>query len=242
VAAIVTGILGLRSEKRSRAIAGMVLAGLALVIFGTLTYLAISTRRAVNDLLQKEMLQSRVPPSTRQQTAMPQPKGTTVTERSDLAGEPYFDISHGFSINFPSGWTVKKSSNPETIIKAVYRDSSDNIAMITIAGYKLPRKPSKEELAELTADVMWESLKSQYPDFSFKRRGSGTAKFRSKDAVWNMVEITAPQQARSLAKHYHFIQGLTLYRVSAMSDSGEAFFIANLPLMDAAISTLAFGR
>ncbi len=179
------------------------------------------------------------PSSTRQQTVMPQPKGTTAPGRSDLAGEPYFDTSHGFSITFPSGWTVKKSSNPETIIKAVYRDSSDNIALIVIAGYKLPYKPSKEEL---TVDVAWEVFQKQYQDFSLKRRGSGTAKIGSKDAVWNTVEITAPPQARSLAKHYHFIQGSTLYTVSAISDSGEAFFTANLPLMDEAISTLAFGR
>jgi hypothetical protein len=52
VAAIVTGILGLRSEKRGRAIAGMVLAGLALVIFCVLTYLEVSTNRALDNLLQ----------------------------------------------------------------------------------------------------------------------------------------------------------------------------------------------
>ncbi len=247
VAAIVTGILGLRSKKRGRAIAGMVLAGLALAVFGILTYLEVSTRRDLNDLVQRELLQSRVPPSTRQQTVIPeqtvtpQRKGTTAPGRSDLAGEYYFDASHGFSITFPSGWTVKKSSNPETIIKAVYRDSSGNIAQIAIAGYKLPYQPSKEELT-LTADARWESLQEQYQDFSLKRRDSGTAKIRSKDAVWNTVEITAPPQGRMIGKHYHFIQGSTLYRVSAMSDSGEAFFTANLPLMDEAISTLAFGR
>jgi tetratricopeptide (TPR) repeat protein len=54
VAAIVTGILGLRSEKRGRAIAGMVLAGLALAAFGILTYLEVSTRRDLNDLLRGE--------------------------------------------------------------------------------------------------------------------------------------------------------------------------------------------
>ena len=54
VAAIVTGILGLRSEKRGRAIAGMVLAGLALAIFGILTYLELSTRRDLNDLVSDE--------------------------------------------------------------------------------------------------------------------------------------------------------------------------------------------
>lgn len=158
------------------------------------------------------------------------------------AQEPYFDLSHGFSIAFPDGWTVKKSSNPETIIKAVFRDTGNNIAQITIAGYKLPYEPSKEELAELTADAMWEGLQSQYQDFTVTRRGSGAVKIRSKNAVWNLVEITDPPQARSIAKHYHFIQGSTLYRVSAMSDSGVTFFMGNLPLMEQSIATLAFGR
>jgi hypothetical protein len=162
--------------------------------------------------------------------------------RSVFAGEPYYDLSHGFSITFPTAWTVKKSTNPETIIKAVFRDASSNIAQISIAGYKLPYEPSKKELAELTADVMWEGLQSQYKDLTLKRRGAGSAKIRAKEAVWNMVEITDPPQARSFAKHYHFIRGTTLYRVSAMSDSGESFFNANLPLMEEAIGTLAFGR
>ncbi|MEI6277916.1 MAG: hypothetical protein WCQ16_00875 [Verrucomicrobiae bacterium] len=157
------------------------------------------------------------------------------------AGEPFFEFTHRFSITFPDGWIVKKSANPDTIIKAVFRDASNNIAQIAIAAYKLPAEPSKEELAEFTPDAMWEGLKSQFPDFTIKRLSSGTSKIRSKDAVWNMIEITDPPQARSIAKHYHFIQGATLYRVSAMSDSGTTFFNANLPAMENSISSLAFG-
>ena len=53
VAAIVMGILGIRSEKRGSAIAGIVLGGLAIAIFALLAYLEIQNRKAVNDLMEQ---------------------------------------------------------------------------------------------------------------------------------------------------------------------------------------------
>lgn len=51
IAAIVMGIMGIRSEKRGSAKAGIVLGVLAIAVFALLTYLEFQTRKAVNDLL-----------------------------------------------------------------------------------------------------------------------------------------------------------------------------------------------
>jgi uncharacterized membrane protein len=53
IAAIVLGILGIRSEKRGSAIAGIVLGVLAIAVFALLTYLEFQNRKAVNDLLDQ---------------------------------------------------------------------------------------------------------------------------------------------------------------------------------------------
>lgn len=52
LAAIVLGTLGIRSEKRGNAIAGIVLGGLAIGAFVLLTYLAIENRRVMNEVLR----------------------------------------------------------------------------------------------------------------------------------------------------------------------------------------------
>ncbi len=155
--------------------------------------------------------------------------------------ETYFNQEHEFSIEFPEGWTVKGSMNPETIIKAVYRDEQDRIAQVTIAAYELPFEVSETEANTLTADDMWEGLKNQFADFRIKRHGSGTTKIRSRRVVWNFVEVMDPPQAKMVGKHYNFIRGRYLYRVSAMADSGMNFYKEVLPKMEAAIATLAFG-
>ena len=53
IAAIVLGILGIRSERRALAIAGIALGGLAIAAFVVLTYLEIQNRKAVNDLMEQ---------------------------------------------------------------------------------------------------------------------------------------------------------------------------------------------
>ncbi len=165
----------------------------------------------------------------------------TCLAASVTAGQPYYDKIHQFSIEFPDGWIVKQSSNPETVIKAVYRDTVGRIAQITIAAYPLPHAVSQGEANELTADDMWAGWKKQFPDFTVKRHDSGVARIRSHRAVWNLIEITDPPQARMIGKHYHFVQGKYLYRVTAMTGSGSKFFRVVLPIMEKSISTLAFG-
>jgi len=87
---------------------------------------------------------------------------------------------------------------------------------------------------------MYASFQREYRDFTYRRIASGTSRIRSMDAVWNLIEITDPPQARIIGKHYHFRRNSKLWRVSAMTDSGRNFFDQVLPAMDQAIATLAF--
>ena len=52
IAAIIIGVLGIKSEKRGFAIAGIVLACIALAILVLLTYLEYHNRKMINDILQ----------------------------------------------------------------------------------------------------------------------------------------------------------------------------------------------
>ena len=157
------------------------------------------------------------------------------------SGEAYFDKTHRFSITFPEGWTVKRSSNRDTVIKAVFRDTQNHFAQISIAAYQLPADVAPTDMEELTPDVMWQELKKQFPDFSVKRHGFGDVNIRSRRAVWNTIEIEAPPQAAMFGKHFHFIEGRHMYRVSAITDHDKPFFDAVLPTMETSIATLAFG-
>lgn len=149
--------------------------------------------------------------------------------------ELYLNQDFDFSLDGPAGWTVKKSSQPNTVIKFVYRDAKDQIAVLSIAAFAYTP-------GALTADGMYATLKEGHQDFTFSRLDSGTTKIRSMVAVWNLVEITDPPQARIIGKHYHFVRNGKLWRVSAMTDNGKDFFATVLPTMEKAIATIAFTR
>jgi hypothetical protein len=155
------------------------------------------------------------------------------TALTAAAGERYFNQEHGFSLDVPSGWVVSKSAQPNTVVKFVYRDTEGHIAILSVAAYV-------DSGTELTTDGMYASFQREYRDFTYRRIASGTSRIRSMDAVWNLIEITDPPQARIIGKHYHFRRNSKLWRVSAMTDSGRNFFDQVLPAMDQAIATLAF--
>lgn len=154
------------------------------------------------------------------------------------SAELYFNKEHRFSLDVPPGWTAKKSSQPNTIVKFVFRDSSARIAILSIAAYD---ESLLSAALPLTADGMFESVKKEYTDFDFRRIAAGEKKIRSMNAVWNLIEITNPPQARLVGKHYHFRRNGKLWRISAMTDSGREFFDKVLPVMEKSISTIAFG-
>lgn len=150
----------------------------------------------------------------------------------------YFDRQHEFSITFPAGWQIKKSQNPETIIKAVYRDPHGRLAYIAIAAYKLP---ASVKFSKVTADDMYSILVEQFPDVEIARLDYGETKIRSNRAVFNTVDIKSPPQITMLSKHYHLVKNGKLYRITATTDRDFQFFKSQLRVMEESISTFAFG-
>lgn len=149
-------------------------------------------------------------------------------------GDVYHNQEHRFSIDAPAGWAVTKSAQPNTVVKFVHRDSEGRLAVLSIAAYRGSN-------IRVTPDSMYASFREEYRDFTYIRLASGRATLHSMEAVWNVIEITDPPQARVIGKHYHFVRNGKLWRVSAMTDSGKEFFAKLLPVMDQAIATLAFG-
>lgn len=154
------------------------------------------------------------------------------------SAELYFNQEYRFSLDAPQGWSIKKSSQPNTIVKFVLRDSNARIAVLSIAAYD---ESTLSKLVPLTADSVFETFKKEYSDFDFRRIAAGKRKIRSMNAVWNLIEITNPPQARLIGKHYHFRRNGKLWRISAMTDSGKEFFDKVLPIMEKSIATIAFG-
>jgi hypothetical protein len=150
----------------------------------------------------------------------------------------YFDRQHEFSITFPAGWQIKKSQNPETIIKAVYWDPQGRLAYIAIAVYNLPKSVN---FSKVTADDMYSILVEQFPDVEIARLDHGETKIRSNRAVFNTVDIKSPPQISMLSKHYHLVKHRKLYRITATTDRDFQFFKSQLKVMEESISTFAFG-
>jgi len=161
-----------------------------------------------------------------------------LTLPGEASAELYYNQRHRFSIDAPTGWAVKNSTQPYTIVKFVHRDREGNIAVLSIAA---DDESWLGALIPLTADRMYDGFKDEYRDFTVRRLASGTTKIRSMDSVWNLIEITDPPQARIIGKHYHLRRNGKLWRISAMTDSGKAFFETVLPAMEKSIATLAFG-
>jgi hypothetical protein len=157
------------------------------------------------------------------------------------SGEFYFNQKHEFTIMFPKGWKIKRSIARNTVIKAVFRDSQNRLAQVSIAAYELPDEATTADSQELTADLMWQAFKEGYPDLSLRRHSSGDTKLRSRRAVWNIIEVDAPPQVEMFAKHLHFIEGRYLYRITLMTDHDKTFFDFILPTMEESVATFAFG-
>jgi hypothetical protein len=154
------------------------------------------------------------------------------------AADRYYNRGEEFSIDAPTGWEVKKSPHPNTIVKFVYRDNVDRIAVLSIAAYE---ESGLDSISPLTADRMYDRIKREFRDFTVSRLASGTSRIRSMEAVWNLIKITETPQARIIGKHYHFRRNGKLWRISAQTDSGKEFFATILPAMEKSISTFAFG-
>jgi hypothetical protein len=150
----------------------------------------------------------------------------------------YVDRRHEFSIAFPSGWEIKKSQNPETVIKAVYRDPQGRLAYIAIAAYELPKA---FDFSTVTADDMFKVLLEELPDIEIARLDHGETKIRSNRALFNTIDIKSPPQASMLSKHFHLAKNGKLYRITAATDRDAQFFRDQLVIMEESIHTFAFG-
>lgn len=150
----------------------------------------------------------------------------------------YFDRQHEFSITFPSGWEIKKSQNPETIIKAVYHDTQGHLAYIAIAAYDLPRSVN---FSTVTPDDMFTLLVEEFPDIEIARLDHGETKIRSNRALFDTIDIKSPPQASMLSKHFHLAKNGKLYRITAATDRDAQFFKTQLVIMEESIHTFAFG-
>jgi len=145
----------------------------------------------------------------------------------------YYNPDYKFTLEVPLHWTVKPSAQRDTAVKFVYRESA---TLIAVLGVETP----PDRGAALSPDEMFASFKHEFPDSTSIRLDSGTANIDGIDAVWNIVEVTDPPEARIIGKHYYFRRGKALLRLTAMTDSGSEFFVAALPALEEVIASLKF--
>ena len=163
------------------------------------------------------------------------------------AGEFYQNSEHGFSIDFPEGWAVKGSRVEETIIKGVHRDSENRLIQLTIASYELPLEEDliKQGHGPLSQEECLKALTAIYGSgIKPVQKGSGSATVASYQAPWCQVEADfnfGTEKLTQLGRHYLFVHGKRLYRVSIHTTDGEEYLKAMLPTVETSIASLKFG-
>lgn len=149
----------------------------------------------------------------------------------------YKDLAHRFSISFPKGWTIKEGTSPDTVVKAVHKDSQGRLAMISIGAIKVKEAP---DLCKMNPRELFAFGRTANPGLDMVLLDSGTVSINGKCAVWNKIDTRGPSLASSLGRKYFFIHNNTLFTVDAITDRDPSYYSRFEPILESSVNTLTF--
>lgn len=102
----------------------------------------------------------------------------------------YRSNKYGFTIWLPPGWTIKEGIADGTIVKAVHRDESGKVAMITVNKQRLA-EGEYHAMMNSTPEEIFESVKRQFTaqGITMTLLDSGVSSINSEDAIWHKCRI-----------------------------------------------------
>lgn len=153
------------------------------------------------------------------------------------ASPPYKDQEHRFSISFPKGWTVKKGTSPDTVVKAVHKDSRGRLAMISVGATKVKEAP---DLCKMNLRELFALARSANPGLDMVLLDSGTVFINGKCSAWNKIDTRAPSLASSLGRKYFLIHNNTLFWVDAITHRDPSYYARFEATLEQSVHTLTF--
>jgi len=149
----------------------------------------------------------------------------------------YKDQAHRFSISFPKGWTIKKGTSPDTVVKAVHKDSRGRLAMISIGAIKVKEAP---DICKMNPRELFAFGQRANPGLDLVLLDSGTVSINGKCAVWNKIDTRGPKLASSLGRKYFFIHDNTLFTIDAITDRDPSYYSRFEAILESSVKSLTF--
>lgn len=150
---------------------------------------------------------------------------------------PYKNSEHRFSISFPKGWTIKKGTASETVVKAVHQDADGRLAMISIGAFQLKEAP---DICKMNPRELFALGMSGNPGLDMVLLESGTVSINGKCAVWQKIDTRQPTLGSSLGRKYLLIHNNTLFTVGAATDRDPSYYARFEATLEESVHTLKF--
>jgi len=153
------------------------------------------------------------------------------------AGEPYKDLEHGFSIEFPEGWQITESFTEAYLVEAFYEDDAGHVAFITMAA---------EDLSE-TLDPWSKSGKALMEALSTGQPGatmldSGQSSIGGEHAIWTKADMADSPSGPMIVLSHQLVHDKVLYRIEGGATGDVDWFAKYEGGIKEAIHTLSFDR
>lgn len=151
-----------------------------------------------------------------------------------FAQDLFSDSQNRFTIQPPSGWTVKPGSSPTTVFLAVFRDAEDRHAIIMIT--KVPvtsfTLPPVSEFSSTYAK------KPYIASMVLSKEGDST--LAGLPAIWFSATVAYKPGFSRIEKQYAIIHDGSLYLFGLITDNDPAYFAEMEPLMLRSIQSFKF--
>ncbi len=149
--------------------------------------------------------------------------------------EPYTNLSHGISIEFPVGWRLKSSTIQNVLIKS--RRPSDLLAFMSLSSYELDEELSLSDASPNELLQMSLGFNDNVDAVLIK---SGSLTIGNAQAPWIKYDVRAPALASGYGFDCYVVRGKTLFKIGGRTDRDLAWFDRNEPLFIQACRSILF--
>jgi hypothetical protein len=151
--------------------------------------------------------------------------------------DAFISEEYGFTINLPAGWEVKDGTASNTIIKAVYRDASGKLALISVSAY---RTDAEGDIWDVSPRQMFEALHNEYPGAETELLDSGKTVVDGEHAIWTFVDVRSPPIVTMLTRSYYFVREPFLFTINTSTDRGQTWFEQHAHTFEKAVASFRF--
>jgi hypothetical protein len=154
-----------------------------------------------------------------------------------IAQNTYTNSTHGFSIDFPSGWIQKQSKVEHTIIKAS-NSTSNIIQYLSIGSYSITETEANK-ITTATSSKAFDLVKAMFGSEAMTLEKTGDATMAGINMHWAKLSFDLNGKM-SHYKVFYFTKKETLFRFTYCCDGDQTNFDTGLKLFEESLKTLKF--